>query len=90
MRNEAAEDFLFLLKEWEKLCRNFSLLASEEHPKQSSNSSSDNEEDEEDQDNDCANEGSEIPSEEFEVEKLLTICYGDPNKTKKRGIYFKV
>ncbi|KAG8646881.1 hypothetical protein MANES_09G037800v8 [Manihot esculenta] len=90
VRNEAAEDFLFLLKEWEKLCRNFSLLASEEHPKQSSNSSSDNEEDEEDQDNDCANEGSEIPSEEFEVEKLLTICYGDPNKTKKRGIYFKV
>lgn len=29
-------------------------------------------------------------SDEFEVGKLLDICYGDPNKTKKRGLYFKV
>nr|AIU80190.1 chromomethylase [Hevea brasiliensis] len=92
VRNEAAEDFLSLLKEWEKLCRNFSLFASERHPEQSSNSVSDNEEDEdeEDQDNYGTDEGSEILSEEFEVEKLLAICYGDPNKTKTRGLYFKV
>jgi len=29
-------------------------------------------------------------SEDFEVEKLLAICHGDPNKVKKPGLYFKV
>jgi hypothetical protein len=26
----------------------------------------------------------------FEVEKLVDICYGDPNKTKIDGLCFKV
>jgi hypothetical protein len=26
----------------------------------------------------------------FEVEKLVDICYGDPDKTGKRGLYLKV
>ncbi|KAH7576064.1 hypothetical protein JRO89_XS02G0285600 [Xanthoceras sorbifolium] len=47
VRNEAAEDFLSLLKE-------------------------------------CVSDG------EFEVEKLLAVCYGDPNKVKKPGVHFKV
>ncbi|KAK8522369.1 hypothetical protein V6N12_056080 [Hibiscus sabdariffa] len=28
-------------------------------------------------------------SEDFEVERLLNICFGDPNKMRKRGLYFK-
>ncbi|KAL9328273.1 hypothetical protein ACSQ67_003276 [Phaseolus vulgaris] len=29
-------------------------------------------------------------SEDFEVEKLLAVCHGDPNNVKKPGLYFKV
>lgn len=29
-------------------------------------------------------------SEEYEVEKLVDICYGDPDKTGKNGLKFKV
>lgn len=28
--------------------------------------------------------------EEYEVEKLVDICYGDPDKTGERGLKFKV
>lgn len=31
-----------------------------------------------------------ISQEEYEVEKLLDVCYGDPNEVKKVGLYFKV
>lgn len=86
MRNEAAEDFLSLLKEWEKLCRHFLLFGSGKCPQQSSNSVADHPE--EDDDND--DEGSEGVEEEFEVERLLAVCFGDPNKQKKHGLYFKV
>jgi hypothetical protein len=26
----------------------------------------------------------------FEVEKLVDICYGDPNKIERDGLWFKV
>ncbi|XP_071731251.1 DNA (cytosine-5)-methyltransferase CMT3-like [Rutidosis leptorrhynchoides] len=84
VRNEAAEDFLHLLKEWHKLCEFFELLGTErvEDPHvKSEESDSEKKEDT----NDDPNE-----EEEFEVQELLEVCYGDPNKTKKRDIYFKV
>ena len=28
--------------------------------------------------------------EVFEVEKVLSICYGDPNRKNEQGLYFKV
>lgn len=31
-----------------------------------------------------------IATGEYEVSKLVDICYGDPNKTGKRGLNFKV
>lgn len=34
--------------------------------------------------------GSESGSETFEVAKILSICYGDPNKSGKSALYFKV
>ncbi|KAG5517677.1 hypothetical protein RHGRI_038160 [Rhododendron griersonianum] len=80
VRNENAEDFLALLKEWKKLCGLFPLI--------------DNESSKQD-DDDCPNEQSDDDdgsddSEVFEVEKILAICYGQPKGSKKRGLHFKV
>jgi len=89
VRNEPAENFLELIKAWAKLCEEFGLLGSER-----SESGSDMEEDEIDEENvDVKKEESEedhSDSEDFEVEKLLAICHGDPNNVKKPGLYFKV
>lgn len=87
MRNEPAEDFLSLLKEWAKLHEEFVLKASE---KIDSNVDADeNVKDEpEDIKDEAADDSSD--SEEFEVEKLLAVCYGDPNSDNKPGVYFKV
>jgi len=70
-----AEDFLSLLKEWEKLCKE--LLSSDANQQEDANI-------DEDSDDDSLSPG------EFEVETLLDICYGDPNYTRKHGLYFKV
>ncbi|XP_077236281.1 DNA (cytosine-5)-methyltransferase CMT3-like [Tasmannia lanceolata] len=74
VRNEEAGDFLALLKEWKSLCERFSV----------SECTTLEEDDEEcDVDN-------KVLSGEFEVGKLVGICYGDPNKINKRGLMFKV
>ncbi|XVF08541.1 hypothetical protein REPUB_Repub07fG0012100 [Reevesia pubescens] len=87
VRNESAEDFLALLKEWERLCVTFSLLKSENIEKHSFNvnmvdddGSDEAEEDEED----------DTEGEVFEVEKVLSILYGKPKEQKERGLYFQV
>lgn len=92
VRNEAAEDFLSLLKEWEKLCQQFSLFGSDKELEQSLNSVSkeEEEEEEEEEDEEENDKASNVSDEEFEVERLLAVCYGDPNKVKKSGVYFKV
>ncbi|XP_012574570.1 putative DNA (cytosine-5)-methyltransferase CMT1 [Cicer arietinum] len=87
VRNEPAEDFLSLLKAWVKLCEEFSLIGSER-----SDSDLDVDEEADDEASDVKNEATDNPSdsEEFEVEKLLSVCYGDPNGVKKSGLHFKV
>ncbi|KAL8255700.1 hypothetical protein R6Q59_030767 [Mikania micrantha] len=82
VRNEAAEDFLSLLKEWEKLCKEFDLLGSKNDEDTIVKSEeSDSEEIEENRD----------PYEgEFEVQRLTAICYGDPNKANNKRLHFKV
>lgn len=87
VRNEAADDFLSVLKEWAKLCQYLSIYDTNKVPEQSLNFMSEEEEEEEDKEND---DDSNVPNEEFEVERLTAVCYGDPNKTKKPGVYFKV
>ncbi|KAM7500288.1 hypothetical protein LguiA_024702 [Lonicera macranthoides] len=82
VRNEEAENFLKLLVEWEKLCKQFKLLGSEHFEDVSSKPENSNDEEE--------GEGPAVSSDEFEVGKLLAVCYGDPNKDKKPGLYFKV
>ncbi|MED6136627.1 Alpha-1,3-mannosyltransferase cmt1 [Stylosanthes scabra] len=87
VRNEPAEDFLNLIKAWAKLCEDLKFLGSNRIV-----SSSIMDEGDATDEVDDGNEASEKPSdpEEFEVERLLAICYGDPNNVKKPGVYFKV
>ncbi|KAK7854677.1 dna (cytosine-5)-methyltransferase 1 [Quercus suber] len=42
------------------------------------------------EEDDDGDEGSMVPDVDFEVQNLLAVCYGDPNKIKKPGLYFKV
>ncbi|WCJ34051.1 DNA (cytosine-5)-methyltransferase 1 [Euphorbia peplus] len=89
VRNEKAEEFLSLLKEWEKLCREFSLFGSEKHIEKGLKAEID-EGLVEEEDDDGDDDESDLPSDVFEVEKLLAMCYRDPNKTEKGGLHFKV
>ena len=61
MRNEKADEFLALLKEWAVLC--------EKYVHQDVDSNLAGSEDQED-------EGSPLDKDEFVVEKLIGICYG--------------
>ncbi|XP_017236074.1 DNA (cytosine-5)-methyltransferase CMT3 [Daucus carota subsp. sativus] len=85
VRNEAAEDFLCLLKEWKKLCIEFGVLGSKQNEDESSEVISS----ECDEDESNCNKSS-VSRGEFEVQRLLNICYGDPNKVQKPGLYFQV
>ncbi|KAL1224749.1 DNA (cytosine-5)-methyltransferase CMT2 [Cardamine amara subsp. amara] len=84
VRNDAAGDFLLLLKEWDKLCKRYvfhndqrtDTFRSENSTRETGESSSSKHKDSD--------------SGEYEVEKLVDICYGDPNDTGKNGLKFKV
>ncbi|KAJ3672590.1 hypothetical protein LUZ60_007311 [Juncus effusus] len=87
VRNGSAEDFLELIKAWEKLCKRYinngnekrinkrktHFTSKKKNHKKKNNSSSKKEEE-----------------EEYEVWKIVNICYGEPNKDDKRGLHFKV
>jgi DNA (cytosine-5)-methyltransferase 1 len=96
VRNETAEDFLMLLKEWEKLCIRFSLVKNDDPEKQQTYSfdmddeDDDDDEEEEDDDNNDVSDNND-DSEVFEVEKILEVCHGDPKEIGgQRDLYFKV
>ncbi|XP_044372799.1 DNA (cytosine-5)-methyltransferase CMT1 [Triticum aestivum] len=80
VRNEKAEDFLALLQHWNALCKKYVVHSSNSSGSDLAQMSNDDEGDE--------NEA--LPNDLFEVERLLDICYGDPNKTGKDGLWFKV
>ncbi|KAL9660518.1 hypothetical protein QQ045_025333 [Rhodiola kirilowii] len=85
--NEAAENFLALLKEWRRLCATFSLITESGVEKYSDLLS----EDERNALNGAEKDSAESDdSESFEVDRILDICYGDPKKTKKKGLYLKI
>lgn len=87
VRNESAEDFLHLLKEWEKLCASFLSLDKNGLASEIENSD-DMEEDKSDANDEEDVVGNE--SEVYEVQEILSICYGDPNDDRKPGLYFKI
>lgn len=88
VRNEAAEDFLILLKEWKKLCEKFSLISSTE-PMESISELEDEEGDEDD-DIDEATIGTDLSPGEFEVQEFLAIVFGDPNDKGEKTLHLRV
>ncbi|XP_042453142.1 DNA (cytosine-5)-methyltransferase CMT2-like isoform X1 [Zingiber officinale] len=83
VRNETADDFFNLLKEWEKLCKRYKVNVStvsdscsktskvKDPPRKSGSQSN-------------------ISKGEYEVSKIVDICYGDPADEGKPGLKFKV
>ncbi|KAK3030133.1 hypothetical protein RJ639_038882 [Escallonia herrerae] len=82
VRNETAENFLALLKEWQKLCDSLSLTGNGE--------SGIMKEEEADQDSSADDDVGEDDDEVYEVQKVLSICYGDPREMEKPGLYLKI
>ncbi|CAN1851346.1 DNA (cytosine-5)-methyltransferase CMT1 [Linum perenne] len=88
VRNETVDDFLKLIVEWEKLCIRFSLISSSDPEKKQSYLFDAEEEEDDDSDENDADDPVD-DSEIFEVEKVLSICYGKPDD-KDHDLYFKV
>ncbi|KAF9624014.1 hypothetical protein IFM89_007712 [Coptis chinensis] len=78
VRNESAEDFLALLQAWQQLCGQFSLLGTPRSAAENVESTDFEEGDDE-----------EVPEGEFEVEKFIGICFGDPRKAEEPGLHYK-
>lgn len=83
VRNETGMDFLDLVKSWEKLCKKYLI----DHPIKKTNSNIKTLRKTVELRN---QHSSDIPEDEFEVLKLVDICYGDPADTGNRGLHFKV
>lgn len=85
IRNETAEEFLGLLKEWDKLCKRYvddtrnKSMSSPRIQRQL-------------QSQRCINSKNKNKksSDEYEVASLNDICYGDPNESGKHGLHFEV
>lgn len=84
IRNETAEDFLDLLKEWDKLCKRYTVNDVRYTPDSKSRVLRSSDRD------GYSVTNKKIPSEEFEVASLVDICYDEVNDTGKRGLKFKV
>ncbi|KAL9225077.1 hypothetical protein vseg_001043 [Gypsophila vaccaria] len=89
IRNEPAEDFLHLLKEWDKLCKQY---VGEAGNKTISSSRTRTQSKSKLQSQRTVNSKSKKAdsSVEFEVANLVDICYGDPNGSGDSGLYFQV
>ncbi|KAL0393740.1 UNVERIFIED_CONTAM: DNA (cytosine-5)-methyltransferase CMT2 [Sesamum latifolium] len=82
VRNSSAEDFLELLRQWEKLCKLYvcdlerTLKCELESPSEAEGY--------------VTQLDREVSSGEYEVSCLVDICYGDPGDRGKCGLHFKV
>ncbi|KAG6400740.1 hypothetical protein SASPL_137582 [Salvia splendens] len=79
-RNEAAEDFFDLLKEWDRICRKYGKYEQKELRSKIVREADNVKKSELNQESSC----------EYEVARLVDICYGDPSDSGKRGLKFKV
>ncbi|GAB2264969.1 hypothetical protein Dimus_000040 [Dionaea muscipula] len=83
VRNESAEDFLDLLKEWDRLCRRYTVSGVEKMSSCSRAMRS--------ADKDVSSiRKVEISPDEYEVANIVDIRYGDPNDTGRHGLHLKV
>ncbi|KAL0400479.1 UNVERIFIED_CONTAM: DNA (cytosine-5)-methyltransferase CMT2 [Sesamum latifolium] len=80
IRNESAEDLLDLLKEWDCMCKRYGSHEGKELRRRINGET----------DEDKRSKMDHKNSDEYEVEKLVDICYGDPTETGKLGLKFKV
>ncbi|XP_077244764.1 DNA (cytosine-5)-methyltransferase 1-like isoform X2 [Tasmannia lanceolata] len=76
VRNESAGDFFLLLKEWIGLCKKYVGGSVEKAQRSTSKISK--------------VDDSKISQGEYEVSRLVGICYGDPMETGMHGLKFKV
>lgn len=79
VRNESAEDFLDLLKKWNCFCKQYGRYEAKELRSKIDG-----------QADDKLSKTNDKNSREYEVERLVDICYGDPTDTGKRELKFKV
>ncbi|GAB2273366.1 MAD2L1-binding protein [Dionaea muscipula] len=84
VRNEAAEDFLELLKQWEILCKKYVVQGVERTFQSLTEVSTAVTKDMPSQSHD------ELATGEYEVMNLVDVSYGDPDESGKRGLKFKV
>lgn len=83
IRNESAEDFRDLIKEWDRLCKKYPADEKKSQVNDSSGAES--------PENVLGSKSINIvPKDEYEVERLVDICYSDLDGTNKRGLKFKV
>ncbi|XP_024995332.1 DNA (cytosine-5)-methyltransferase CMT2-like [Cynara cardunculus var. scolymus] len=82
IRNESAEDFLDLIKEWDKLCKKYMVKEEKTQGNDSTFAGS--------ADDKPSKAKKIVPEDEYEVERLVDICYSDLDGTSKRGLKFKV
>ncbi|KAL6207452.1 hypothetical protein ACLB2K_018410 [Fragaria x ananassa] len=87
VRNEYADDFLSLIKQREHLCICFNCFGTYDSEKHGFNFFFETEDSGDDEE--IIGTGNEDP-EVYEVGQVLDICYGDPNRIKKRGLYCKI
>lgn len=80
VKNETAEDFLELLKQWERLCKKY-VIEETQKPISSREEVSDLAE---------ASSDSQSDSNELEVSSLVDICYVDADGSEEQGLKFKV
>ncbi|ONK68287.1 uncharacterized protein A4U43_C05F9680 [Asparagus officinalis] len=83
VRTASAVEFYELLKEWNILCKKY-IVGGYKNGKSDSKASNVH------ASNVQAHDDSEISSDEFEVLRLVDICYGDPAKSGEHGLKFKV
>ncbi|KAJ0635442.1 putative DNA (cytosine-5-)-methyltransferase [Helianthus annuus] len=76
IRNESASDFLDLIKEWDKLCKKYPVKKRTRHVPPD--------------DVIPSKEHNVVPKDEYEVEKVVDICYSELSGSSKRGLKFKV
>ncbi|KAF5754366.1 putative DNA (cytosine-5-)-methyltransferase [Helianthus annuus] len=76
IRNESASDFLDLIKEWDKLCKKYPVKKRTQHVPPD--------------DVIPSKEHNVVPKDEYEVEKVVDICYSELGGSSKRGLKFKV
>ncbi|KAK9052559.1 hypothetical protein SSX86_029188 [Deinandra increscens subsp. villosa] len=82
IRNESAKDFLDLIKEWDKLCKKY--------PVKKKRQRGDTMLAEPPDDVMPSKKHYIVPKDEYEVEKLVDVCYSELDGTSKRGLKFKV